>query len=625
MQTLRSAAALLAAADSVDRLAPVATALGCDCPPAPLDHDTQRALGITEYARDARIVAGPGAIRILLLEFAVAIPIRERLPRLASRLSARAPHVLWLVVGAQPDTGDVAIAGWTGERRPPRVAALVANRRHVVDSDAETLRALTAVAAGSARDLLVHARWIEVLGRSALTRRFYAALEGAVHGLADSCAVGDSAVRHELALLDTSRLLFLAFLEAKGWLAGDRAFLVNQFEECLLRGGRFRQRVLRPLFFGTLNTPIRERADRAKRFGAIPFLNGGLFARTALERRHGSVQFSDDAYGRLLFDVFAQYRFTAREETATWSEVAVDPEMLGHAFESLMAARDRKHTGAFFTPFTLVERVTTGALEAALAGRAPAERRASLEAVTILDPACGSGAFLVHALDRVAAMLGDAGDRRDVSTLRRDVLTRSIFGVDLNPVAVWLCQLRLWLSIVIESDVEDPAAVLPLPNLDRNIRVGDALAGRDFGALGAEPKSAAIRRLRERYARASGARKETLARQLDRTERQRAVRQIDLELARAADRRRDLLAARRGRDLFGDRYRPSLDERAATAELRTRSRDLRATRRRVECGGALPFSFDVHFADVAARGGFDVVIGNPPWVRMHHVPLAERE
>ena len=92
---------------------------------------------------------------------------------------------------------------------------------------------------------------------------------------------------------------------------------------------------------------------------------------------------------------------------------------------------------------------------------------------------------------------------------RRAVLTRSIYGVDLNPTAVWLCELRLWLSVVIESDERDPAAVLPLPNLDRNIRVGDALSGRAFGAddarvPGAHVAAPSARAIRRRERRAEG-------------------------------------------------------------------------------------------------------------------------
>ena len=619
MPTLRAAAELLAAADSIDALTPIAAAIGFAAAPSPLDHDALRALGVHDLIIDARVVGSSGALRTLLVIAPGGLALRDLLHRLATRLSTSAPHVLWCVIATQPTSGDVAIAAWSDDRRPPRLAALVSHRERVVDSDAETICALAA--AHDERDLLTHARWIEILSREALSLRFYRALEHSVNAIADSSPIGTRETRTELALLDTSRLLFLSFLEAKGWLDGDRAFLTHQFERCLAKGGCFERRVLRPLFFGTLNTPASRRAPVARRFGRVPFLNGGLFSRTPLERASRGVEFSDDAYGRLLFDLFGQYRFTAREESASWSEAAVDPEMLGRAFESLMGGSERRRTGAFFTPFALVERITSAGLEAALAG---ATDRASLERLTILDPACGSGAFLVHVLERISALLAAAGDDRGIDAIRRDVLTRSIFGVDVNPTAVWLCELRLWLSVVIESPVTDPAHVMPLPNLDRNVRVGDALAGGSIDAGAGVGGSAAMRRLRERYVRASGSRKAALARQLDRAERSRALRDFDAELARAAERRRDLVLARRGRDLFGGRYHPTRDERDTAILLRRQSASLRANRQRVANGGALPFSFRVHFADVAARGGFSLVIGNPPWVRLHRVDPADR-
>jgi hypothetical protein len=633
VSTLRAAGQLLANASDLDGLAAIAAAVGCAGAAEPLDAKALDALGLDVGVERARVAAGPGALRALLLRVGSDAPVRELLVHVAQRLSARAPHVLWLVMVVQPARGDIGVAAWSGIRRPPRVVALITNRARVVESDAETLRTLAAVVAP--HDVVTHARWVEVLGRDALTARFYRALERSVDALADSVPRGNESVRGELALLDTSRLLFLAFLEAKGWLRGDRAFLAHCFEECMSSGGRFRQTVLRPLFFGTLNTPIRRRAVTARAFGRIPFLNGGLFARTALERANSSILFSDDAYGALIYDVFGQFRFTAREESADWSEAAVDPEMLGRAFESLMASRERRRTGAFFTPFSLVEQLSAHALGARLGdfvcgdpAKLPAARRAALRAelsqLTILDPACGSGAFLVHVLERLTSLHVTLGDERDVASIRRDVLTRSIFGVDVNPLAVWLCGLRLWLSVVIEADDDDISGVLPLPNLDRNIRVGDALGETTRGGAPALANAPALSRLRMQYARASGARKSTLARRLENLERKRAIDVLAAELAAVSARRRDLIVARRGRDLFGERYRATSDQRRSSRDLHARALELRARRRRTVAGAALPFSFDVHFADVAARGGFDVVIGNPPWVRVHRISRDER-
>ncbi len=104
-------------------------------------------------------------------------------------------------------------------------------------------------------------------------------------------------------------------------------------------GGGFHRRVLLPLFFGTLNTPVARRAARARAFGSIPFLNGGLFGRGSLEKRHGAARFSDEAFGELFGQLLGAYRFTAREGHEQWTESAIDPEMLGRALESLMDAR----------------------------------------------------------------------------------------------------------------------------------------------------------------------------------------------------------------------------------------------------------------------------------------------
>ncbi len=652
MRTLRSAAARLAAAGGLADLFPVIAELGFVDAPIPLDEAARTALSLPVGVTNAAVAAGRGVLRTLLLELDPRAPLRETVERTAARLASRLPHVLWLIAAVPSRGSHVALAVWTcADRRSPRVVALVADRAHIVDSDAETLLALGAAADGSESDVVTHARWAEVLGRDALSRRFYRELERRVSGLADAttCDVRrvDRLDREEIALLYTSRLLFLAFVQAKGWLDGDRAFLERRFDLCMLSSGAFHRRVLRPLFFGTLNTRPTARSVAAKAFGRIPFLNGGLFAPTALERRTRGLIFADEAFGALFGELLSRYRFTAREDRSTWSEAAIDPEMLGRAFESLMASRARRDSGAFFTPQSLVEHIGERALSHALCevvslgeaesmerllrGERPpvAARDAVLGVVThlsVLDPACGSGAFLVYALERLADLAQLAGDSRPTSDIRRALLTRSIFGVDRNPTAVWLCELRLWLSVVIESTESDPLNVPTLPNLDRHIRVGDSLSGDAFDLPSdCLPRaSAEISRLRDRYTRAAGPRKESLARALERAERRRAVDRLDGELRRIADARRERVLAQRTRDLFGDRHPPDSAQRVVGTELRARAAALRRERARLIDGGALPFAFPVHFADVGDRGGFDVILGNPPWVRLHRIPAAAR-
>jgi hypothetical protein len=643
VRTLRQAAALLARATNHDGLLTLAGTLGFDGAALLLDADTRGNLGIADTAGEVRLMRGRGALRALLVLAPAGEALRPLLAQLASSLNRRTSHVLWTVIAASGGADEAGVACFTAEQRPPRLAALFVRPSQVVASDAETLCALEAASDGD--DLLVHTRWCELLGRAALSRRFYRTLEQRIAALAGSLPRMPENERAELALLCASRLLFLSFLQAKGWLDGDRAFLAGRFDACMASGGRFHERVLQPLFFGTLNTPLRKRAATARAFGAVPFLNGGLFGRTPLERRHAGARFSDEALGELFAQLLGAYRFTAREEQAQWSEVAIDPEMLGRAFESLMASRERRVSGAFYTPQPLVAQVADHALVAALSSEAlgascvegalrgdtlPAPAalllRERLRTLTVLDPACGSGAFLVYLLERLTQLHVAAGDARGVASIRREVLTHAIHGVDINPTAVWLCELRLWVSVVIESDETRMSAVPPLPNLDCNVRVGDTLAGEAFdepAALVGPPL--VLARMHERYVRASGARKATLRRALAREEARRAIATIDFQLVRIAAQRKERLLARRSPDLFGERDRDAGQSAEERRELRARAAALRRERHRIADGGALPFSFTSHFAHVHARGGFGLVAGNPPWVRLHNIPPASRE
>lgn len=644
MCTAADACRLLESTDA-RALGVLATALGCG-PATPLPRAARDALRLPPSIAMARVAPRGPRLRVLLGEVRGDGPMRDHLRRLAARLLAESPHRLWAAVLWRREPDETAIAVFQPQAPGPGIAALVVRRARVVDSDGQTFAALAAVP-GSDQDPddLVHLRWADLLGRAALTGRFYKALERVVGQMADALPSGvPSADRRALALVAASRQLFLAFLEAKGWLDLDRGFLSRSFDACMASGGGYHRRVLQPLWFGTLNTPERRRAAVARAFGRVPFLNGGLFARTPEERRYRHTLFPDDVLGVLAGDVLGRYRFTAREDARTYREAAVDPEMLGLAFESLMHAGERKASGAFYTPPALVESVMHEALAEALtsravsreavaqalAGTAPApaaarEILARVQHLTVCDPACGSGAFLVRALDAIATVRHACGDPHDDAALRREILARQLHGVDRNPMAVWLCELRLWLGVVTAHDEPDPRRVPPLPNLDRHVRVGDALAGGDF-AQGAEAAaSARVAHARERYARASGSRKHTIARTLDRLERAQALAVLDRQRVTLAHQRRELLVAARTPDLFGDRAHDTRAARVERLALRDAARRVRAERRRVAMGGALPFAFASHFGAVAAAGGFDLVIGNPPWVRPHQVPPADRE
>ena len=316
--------------------------------------------------------------------------------------------------------------------------------------------------------------------------------------------------------------------------------------------------------------------------------------------------------------------------------------MLGRAFESLMATDERRRSGSFYTPPALVDQVVRDALFTALPDLPPdalddtntplmlsPATNAALHRLRILDPACGSGAFLVHTLERLSAvhrrtqLATGSPVATDAHRIRRQILTHCIFGVDRHPVAVWLCELRLWLSVVIECAETDITRVPPLPNLDHHIRVGDSLTGGNFRF--APPSARALTALRERYTRASGPRKQSIALALQREERQRAMAALSTQRDALRAERAALLSTLRARDLFGQRRTPTRDEHAKLDALRAQCRELSASRTKLADGGALPFRFVTTFADVAAGGGFDVLIGNPPWVRPHALAPRERE
>jgi hypothetical protein len=643
VNSLTQAAQIINSTDREDGINALLASLGFTDRPLPLDATSRERLGLQSAVRSARVVAAEGSLRALAVDVAPDGRLQENVLSIARLLSLRAPHLLWLIIATEYDSPRLAVATWRGMGSSMRVAAMVTERGRVVDSDAETACALSAARAVTG-DVMRHMRWLDILGRDAVTRRFFVALSGAVKSLAASIPVHVPVQdAREISILATSRLLFLSFLETKGWLNSDFGFLANGFAECMATGGAYQRRVLEPLFFGTLNTRVSERAPHSRSFGRIPFLNGGLFSRTTVERIHRHARFNDDALGALFGDVLVRYRFTAREDAASWSQAAIDPEMLGKVFESLMESGDRKRSGVFYTPQEFVEKLTHLTMSATLQRRgvslelaesllgdtsAVAHDQAILaqaKELRVLDPACGSGAFLVYVLERLARLRKSLGDDESPSNIRRSVLTRSIFGVDSSPTAVWLCELRLWLSAVIDSDEADPMRVTPLPNLDRQIRVGDSLSGDAFGtSSSAWPASRATCALRDRYTRASGRRKMSLAKRFDLLERERTLATIDAAIASAIFERKEIVRAARSRDLFDERTQPDSRNRERLLYLRSHIRALRRRRITTQRGAALAFAYPTHFSDVAVSGGFDAIIGNPPWIRVHNISVEDR-
>jgi hypothetical protein len=486
--------------------------------------------------------------------------------------------------------------------------------------------------------LATAARLSDLIATEGIGTRFFLAFEKELERIASSLTGRRPDERRAFALLQLNRVLFLYFVQSKGWLDGKPDFLRRQVDRCLSRRKQLDRHLLGPLFFGTLNRPPADRTRATLMFGRIPFLNGGLFEPHPIEkRRHHSV--SNEVWRDVFDNLFERFQFTAAEGATT----AIAPDMLGRVFEGVMQPRERRATGTFYTPPALVRSLLDESLLALTVERLgiPEGRAARLMAdrdpvlhpilgsLRLLDPAVGSGAFLLAALDRFAGLA--ESDSAPPAEIRRRVLQTNLFGVDLNPTAVRLTELRLWLAVIAGDGTTDPDLVAPLPNLDCLVRQGDSLtdplgfvARMPFraGAMGA-----ALAELRLAFGNATGATKRKAAGELQRAEREAmndclalAERQLEHEVD-------ECLGAARRTDLFGRTIGADGSFLGRLRGLRRRLGALRQARRRLVTEGEVGwFQYEAHFADVFSRqNGFDLVVGNPPWVRAEKLPMAVRE
>ena len=645
---------LIEQATSRRSLAPLLHALGLEPCEAVVPPEAWPGFGVrADPEVDGVTVVGRSDSLAALLVGLRGTAAAERMAALARGIRARNPNRLNLLVFADPAYAHLTLAAFGLDGR---LRHLTIERADVRVSDLEALRDM--VPTSGERGLELALRHARALDRSGVTRRFFRDFRARRTAVADSWTGVPGEAEHDrnqLALLLLSRLTFLCFLERRGALAGDDRYLARLFGAWCASAPRrprtfYRDRLV-PLFFGALNRRPADREPGALALGTLPYLNGGLFEPHALERRYGSLDLPDREIGSVFHALLDRYRFTVRE-AAEGAGHGVDPEVLGRVFEGLMAPAARADTGSFYTPQRVVRRVVREAITEYAAGYVGRERAvavidgrpeavegpagerlcARLERLRILDPACGSGAFLLGALDRLAATIASLSDRSP-SAVRRDIVARTLHGVDLLDDAALLCALRLWLALS-ESDPE----VRPLPNLDRRIRQGDALIdpldmplegggipGPDRPWLDGRLRAAirAVEPAARRYLESGPEERHGTRAELEAAERRLADRWIGAVVRHHEGALRELRVRSLDRDLFGA---PSTEARRAAAAIdatRSRLHEVTELRRALDERGSLPFfSFGVHFAHAA--GGFDLVITNPPWVRSHRWPARLR-
>ncbi|MFN8277013.1 MAG: N-6 DNA methylase [Chitinophagales bacterium] len=344
---------------------------------------------------------------------------------------------------------------------------------------------------------------------SIVNRNFYNEIKGAYEQLIAQLSRKGNPFRTDedrvqFAIRLIGRIIFCWFLKRKEVLKEDALSLqaVKAHEKA-----NYYQDLLEPLFFDVLNTPEKERkGGLPKTIARYPFLNGGLFEAQETDYRnnlqlHIENKWFEDFFGNTL----ERYNFTVDENSSSNEEIAIDPEMLGRIFENLLAEQNpetgesaRKATGSFYTPREIVDYMVEQSiaeyLKTSLAlpetmnevledfvhtqhlpeqlEKHEKQLSDALVKIKVLDPACGSGAFPIGVLQKVVALKQQLHPKSKNYKLKLDTIQNSIYGVDIQPMAVELSRLRCWLSLVVD---EEPTDIKALPNLDFKFVCADTL------------------------------------------------------------------------------------------------------------------------------------------------------
>ena len=437
-------------------------------------------------------------------------------------------------------------------------------------------------------------------------------------------------VYHDYVKKLMGRIVFLHFLQKKGWLCGDTNFMLNTFSQSN-RKNDYLESVLEPLFFGILNTEPAKREQVFSKNGwqqrwvgqwaNIPYLNGGLFERDAVDDLR--IVLPESIFSNL-FNFLASYNFTVDENDPDDAEIGVDPEMLGKIFESLL--EDNKAKGAFYTPKEIVRYMCKESLIAYLASKLPdvndsivrtfvehhemqpeldpcrASLSQALRNVKICDPAIGSGAFpmgLLNELWRCREALEPTESR---VALKKEIIENNIYGVDIERGAIDIARLRFWLSIVVDSEKAEP-----LPNFDYKFMQGNSLIESYQGCD---------------LSRISG---RTVGRPSTSTQ---LVIGLDSHLSR-----KNLQRLLREYFSITDHQQKASMRQAINDEVKTLIREsLGGTTASLAKLNALDpsanqdfFLWHTWFKDIFDSWGFDIVIGNPPYIDYRRIDDATKD
>jgi len=446
-----------------------------------------------------------------------------------------------------------------------------------------------------------------------------------------------------------NRLMFFYYLQKKGWI-GDRKDFVRWFHQQYEESAEedvFHEKWLSALFFEGMNSPEGGdiNADLPSNvksaIAGLPYMNGGLFQPTKEDERDTFL--SDSALRSVIEEFLEQYNFTVTEESPYDIDVAVDPAMLGKIYESLIAEQERGEAGIFYTPRVEVDLMCRMALYEQFCDHAnglDAEGKQRivefifsepqdwdvessgeteqleniLHELRIVDPACGSGAFLEGMKQVLTELYRKLGTTPDYH-LKEQIINENLYGVDIKDWAVRVAEFRLWLSLVEgENQVPDQRPVLP--NFSFKLKVGDSLVQKldgEFVSLDALTRTLdgdtgdllkELKELKREHFEGGADRKAEIE-----------EKQVELLRRHISGLIENLSEDGTQQTLFGDTKDDKVDE-----DTEERIEELKEIHDAIDrAGDAGFFMWDIDFSDVMVEGGFDIVIGNPPYVRQREI------
>lgn len=325
------------------------------------------------------------------------------------------------------------------------------------------------------------------------------------------------------------RILFLWFLNKKNFLSKKQDYFNLIMEET-----EYYNKKLKVLFYDVLNTPKEERNIKKTDDFETVYLNGGLFEPHLNDWNNHDFNFPNNWF-KYLYAHLNKFNFTTDESSPDYEQIAIDPEMLGRVFENLLAsivpetskaANERKNKGAFYTPREIVSFMCKEALKEHIKKSIANEKDHigidkliemsdadfidekstglsliwgnrsddvktliidSLNKIKVLDPACGSGAFpigfmqvMLKTLERLSTVYdpkikkhrpAKIGEKFDPHLAKKSILKETLYGSDIEPMAIEISKIRAWLSLVVDKvEISEP-----LPNLEFNFICANSL------------------------------------------------------------------------------------------------------------------------------------------------------